>query len=331
MVKTSSEKGKIVIYAPQKENIKVEVQLAHENVWLTQKMIAQLFGTERPAITKHLNNIFKTGELNEQSVSSILEHTAVDGKTYHTKFYNLDAIISVGYRVNSKKATQFRIWASHILKRYLIQGYAINEKRLTETHGKLEELRNAIKFIRDKSKLPELTGKEASFLSLIEEYADSLSLLYQYDKQTVRIQKKQKAKFILSFSDCQKLIIDAKIALTSKHEASELFGQEIDEKFQSALGTIYQTFDQKELYESLTEKSANLLYLIIKDHPFTDGNKRIASLLFVYFLEKNNFLRRRNGEKKIDNGTIVSLSLLIANSQPKEKEIMIKIITNLLK
>jgi death-on-curing family protein len=329
--KISPEKGRIIIYAPQKENVKVEVQLIHENVWLTQQMIGDLFQTERSVVTKHLNNIFSTGELSEKSVCAIFAHTAPDGKTYKTKFYDLDAIISVGYRVNSHRATKFRIWASHILKKYLIKGYAINEKRLAEAHGRLEELRNAIKFIRDKSKLPELTGNEASFLSLIEEYADSLSLLYQYDKQTVRIQKKQKAKFVLSFVDCQKLIVEARIALARKLETTDLFGQEIGTKFQSALGTIYQTFDKKELYATLTEKSANLFYLIIKDHPFTDGNKRIASLLFIYFLERNNFLRRENGEKKIDNGTIVALSLLIANSQPGEKDIMVKIITNLLK
>ena len=323
------QKGKIIFYKTSKGPA-IEVKLEKEMVWLSQTQIALLFGIQRPAITKHLNNIFKTGELNKNLVCSILEHTATDGKKYKTAFYNLDVIISVGYRVNSRRATQFRIWATNTLKDYLLKGYAINEKRLLSAQDKLRELQNTISFLREKSKHKLLVGQEREILDLLSNYSKTLTLLEQYDKDTLKLIKKGKSKFILEYVHVKSFIEEIKNDLLIKKEASDLFGQEYENKFKGIIGSIYQTFGNKELYGSTEEKAAHLLYFIIKDHPFVDGNKRIASFLFVYFLDKNNFLYRESGEKKINDNALVSLALLIAISDPKDKEIMIKIITNLL-
>jgi death-on-curing family protein len=320
----------IVIYKT-KNGPELEVKFEKETLWLTQAQIALLFGTQRPAVTKHLNNIFKSGELDKNSVCSILEHTASDGKKYRTQFYNLDAIIAVGYRVNSFRATQFRIWATKVLKNYLVQGYAINEKRLLEQIEKFKQLQRTIELIKQKSVLSELKGQAEELLSLISQYANSFTLLYQYDENKITAYKTKKSKFVLKYEDCKSLIEKLKQKLIEKKEASELFGKEVNNKFKSIIGALYQTFNKKELYPTIEEKAANLLYLTIKDHPFVDGNKRIASFLFVYFLEKNNYLFKSNGERKIADTTLVALSLLIVTSKPTEKDIMINIITNLLR
>ena len=323
-----SGNSSIVIYRTKDGKVNLNVKFERETIWLTQKQIAQLFSTERSVITRHLKNIFGSGELYEKSNVQNL-HIAFSDKP--VKFYNLDAIISVGYRVNSQRATQFRIWATKTLKDYLIQGYVINQKRLAEQSAKLKELQDTIKFIKAKSSHPELSRQTQELLNIINEYANSLTLLYQYDKGTLKEIRGKKPEFILTYKDSQKLIGQVKASLAKKSEATNLFGQEVNHKFDGIIGAIYQTFDEKELYHGVAEKAANLLYLIIKDHPFVDGNKRIGSLLFIYFLEKNNYLRRESGERKINDNTIVALALLIANSEPKEKEVMIKIITNLLK
>jgi len=329
MKRQEIKKGEIVIYN-SKEGPKLDVRLEKDTVWLTQKQIAMLFDTQRPAITKHLNNIFRSGELDKNSVSSILEHTAADGKVYKTQFYNLDAIISVGYRVNSKRATQFRIWATKTLKEHLIKGYTINEKRLLQAKNQLKELQNAISFLQEKSKHELLTGQEQEILNLLSNYSKTLTLLEKYDKEKLTLIKKTKSKFKLEYEEIIKVINEIKKDLINKNEASDLFGKEINNKLKDILGNIYQTFRKKELYPSLEEKAAHLLYFIIKDHPFVDGNKRIASFLFVYFLDKNNFLYRKNGEKKINDNALTALALLIAVSDPKDKDVLIKIITNLI-
>ena len=310
---------------------KIEVKFERGNIWLTQDQIALLFGTKRPAITKHVNNIFKDGELKEKSVSSILEHTARDGKTYKTKFYALDTIISVGYRVNSKKATDFRVWATHKLKNFLIRGFAIDEKRLLETENKFKELQNAVDFLKQKSKHELLAGQEKEILGLLADYSKTLTLLEQYDKEEVNLHKEGKGKFILDHEIVKNVILEVKKELVNKKEASEFFGQENGEKLKGLMGAIYQTFEKKELYPSIEEKAAHLLYFIIKDHPFIDGNKRTASFLFVYFLDKNKYLYRETGEKKINDNALTALALLIAVSDPREKDKLIKIVTNLLK
>ncbi|PIR92752.1 hypothetical protein COU01_00045 [Candidatus Falkowbacteria bacterium CG10_big_fil_rev_8_21_14_0_10_44_15] len=334
MNKENSKKfngGSIVIYRTKDGQAELKVQIEKETVWLTQAQIASLFGTQRPAITKHLNNIFKSGELEEKSVSSILEHTAADGKIYQTKFYSLDAIVSVGYRVNSKRATQFRIWATQILKSYLIKGYAINQHRLAEQTQRLRELQNAISFIKNKAAHSLLQKETRELFNILDDYAQSFTLLQQYDEGKLKINKQKIAKFILKYEDAQKIISEAKTRLIKKKEASELFGREVEHKFESIINAIRQTFSGRELYRSVEEKAANLLYLIIKDHPFTDGNKRAGALFFIFFLEKNDYLWRKDGTRKINDSALVALALLIAVSDPKEKEVMIKIITNLLR
>lgn len=330
MKKDNFQKGEIVIYKTSQNEVELKVKLEKETIWLTQSQIALLFGTQRPAITKHLNNIFKTGELRKDSVSSILEHTASDGKIYKTQFYNLDAIVSIGYRVNSKRATQFRIWATKILKRYLVKGYAVNEKRLLEAQNKFRELQETVLFLQKQSKKELLKGQETEILNLLADYSKTLSLLEQYDKGKLTDEKGKKSKFVLKYEDCARIIVELKKELIAKKEAGDLFGQERGGIFEGIIRGLYQTFVKKELYPTIEDKASHLLYLTIKDHPFSDGNKRIASFLFVYFLDKSKHLFKKSGERKINDNALTALALLIAESEPKEKEAMIKIIKNLL-
>ena len=321
-------KGEVVIYTAKDGHAELEVRLKEETVWLTQKQIAGLFGSERSVVTKHINNIVKAGELGEKSNVQKLH---IPNSDKPVKFYNLDFIISVGYRVNSSRATQFRIWANKVLKDYLIKGYALNQKRLLEQTEKFNELQQTINFIQEKASQPELESQAQELLKLINEYAQSLTLLYQYDEGTLSLGKGKKPGFILEYEDCRRLIDQLKEKLIGKGEAGDLFGREIDSKLQAIVATIYQTFDGEDLYSSIEEKAANLLYLTIKDHPFSDGNKRTGSLLFIYFLERNGVLYKESGERKITNNALVALALLVATSDPKEKDVMIKIISNLLK
>ncbi|MCX7928993.1 MAG: type II toxin-antitoxin system death-on-curing family toxin [Patescibacteria group bacterium] len=323
------KKGEIVIYkTPQGPEI--QVKLDQNSVWLDAHFIARLFDVNRPAIVKHINNIYKSGELNKKSTCSILEQVAADGKVRKMNLYNLDMIISVGYRVNSKRATHFRIWATKTLKDHLIKGYTLNEKRLLQTQSQLKELQSAVHFLQEKSKNTLLRGQEQEILDLLAHYSNTLTLLEQYDKEKLILANKRKGHFVLEYEDAKKVIEKIKKELIAKKEASELFGQENGDKFKGILGALYQTFNGKQLYPSLEEKAAHLLYFIIKDHPFVDGNKRIGSFLFVYFLDKNNYLYRKTGEKKINDNALTALALLIAISNPVEKERLIKIITNLL-
>lgn len=329
-MKKELKRGGIIIYKADNK-IKIDVKLDQETVWLDAHKIAKLFGVNRPAIVKHINNIYKTGELSESSTCSKMEQVAADGKVRKMNLYNLDMIISVGYRVNSSRATKFRIWATDALKKYLIKGYVVNEKRLLEAQNKFKELQTAVDFLRTKSKHELMTGQEQEILNLLADYSKTLSLLEQYDAEKISLVKKGKGKFILNYAGASKIISEIKKDLQAKKEASDLFGKESSQKLQGILGNLYQTFDKKELYGSLEEKAANLFYLIIKDHPFVDGNKRIASFLFVYFLDKNNYLYKESGEKKINDNALVALALLIAVSAMPEKEKIIRIITNLLK
>jgi len=323
------KKGEIVIYKSP-TGPEIQVKLEKDTVWLDAHLIAQLFDVNRPAIVKHINNIYKTGELDKKSTCSILEQVAADGKIRKMNLYNLDMIISVGYRVNSQRATQFRIWATKTLKEYLVKGYTINEKRLLQAKNQLQELQGAISFLQEKSKHELLAGQEQEIFNLLANYSRTLTLLEQYDKEKLSLIKNTKGRFILKYEEAINVISKIKKDLVAKKEASDLFGQENSDKFKGILGSIYQTFNRKELYPSLEEKAAHLLYFIIKDHPFVDGNKRIASFLFVYYLDKNDFLYRKTGEKKINDNTLTALALLIAVSDTNEKDKLIKIITNLL-
>lgn len=328
MAEKEIKKGEIVIYKTPDNKVQVNVSLDKETVWLRQEEIAKIFDTERSAITKHINNIFKSGELDEKSN---VQKWNIAKSDKPVKFYSLDAIISVGYRVNSKRATQFRIWATNTLKNYLVRGYVLNEKRLLEAQNQFKELQTAVDFLRQKSKHELLAGQEQEILNLLADYSKTLTLLEQYDKEKLSISKIGRGKFVLDFEIAQKIIKEIKKELIGKKEASELFGVDAQNKLQGILGNILQTFDKKELYPSIEEKSANLLYFIIKDHPFVDGNKRIGSFLFIYFLDKNKYLYRDIGEKKINDNALTALSLLTAVSDPKDKDKLIKIITNLIK
>ena len=324
------DKGEIIIYQTSEKEIELKVRLEEETVWLDARQIALLFGVNRPAIVKHIRNIYNTSELERKSTCSILEQVAADGKIRKMNLYSMDMIISVGYRVNSKRATQFRIWATNVLKQYLVKGYALNQKRLLETQEKFKELQETISFLHEKSKHELLSGQGKEILNLLANYSKTLTLLEQYDKEKLALIKKKKGKFALDYKKARFVVDEAKKELIIRKEASDLFGLENSDRFKGILGSIYQTFDGNELYPSLEEKAAHLLYLIIKDHPFVDGNKRIASLSFIYFLERNKYLYRPNGERKINDNALVALALLIAESDPKDKDILIKIVTNLL-
>ena len=316
--------------------ILLPVQVEAESIWLTQKQMAELFGVQRPAITKHLSNIFKSGELDENVVCSILEHTtshgAVEGKTQtkKTKFYNLDAILSVGYRVNSQKATKFRIWATKVLKEYIIRGYALDKERLQRQ--KLAELDATLQLIRQAVASRELGAEEArGFVEIIGTYAKSWALLQGYDEQTLQeVVRTKEQRFILDYDEAKAAIEALKKELMRKGEASELFGREKAGEFKGNLLAIYQSFGGEELLPSVEQKAAHLLYYIVKGHPFSDGNKRIGAYLFVLFLHKNGILYRSNGEPLINDNALAALTLLVATSHPSQKEIIIRLIMNML-
>ena len=326
----SKNKGDIVIYKPKGKEVEIRVKLKKETIWLNAHQIAQIFNIDRTVVVKHIQNIYKNNELFAKSTCAKIAQVAADGRIRRMNQYNLDMIISVGYRVDSKQATQFRVWATRILKQHILQGYTINQKRLLETQTKFKELQNAITFLQKKSRKKLLKGQEKEILDLLGEYSKTLSILEQYDKRKIKKAKGQKGKFVLSYDNCKDIIIKIKENLMTKKEASNFFGIEVEKKFESAIENLRQTFAKKELYRTIEEKAAHLLYLTIKDHPFIDGNKRIASFLFIYFLDKNDYLYRKNGEKKINDNALVALALLIAESNPKEKDILIGIVTNLI-
>jgi len=330
MIKNNKNKGEIIIYKT-KEGPKLDVKMEKQTVWLSLDQMTALFDRDKSVISRHIKNVFKERELEKNSVVANFATTAADGKIYQVDYYNLDVIISVGYRVKSLRGTQFRIWATRILKDHLVQGYTINEKRLSEAKEKFTELQNAILFLRAKAKHELLAGQEQEILNLLAYYSNSLTILEEYDKNKLSLPKGGKTKYRLTHDRALEIIENIKVELVKKKQAGDIFGRQSAHKLESILANLWQTFGGRELYKSLEEKAAHLLYLIIKDHPFIDGNKRVASFLFVYFLDKNNFLYRKNGEKKINDNALVALALLIAISDPKDKEVMIKIVVNLLK
>lgn len=327
MKKQDIQKGEIIIYKTSKNEVELKVRFKEESVWLRQDEIAKLFGKDRTVITRHINKIFQDKEIDKKSNVQKM-HIANSDKP--VSFYSLDVILAVGYRTNSSRAIHFRIWATKVLKKYLLKGYAVNQKRLLQSKNKFKELQEAVLFLQEKSRHKLLSGQEQEILSLLSNYAKTLTLLEKYDKEKLTRPKGKKSKFILDYDNCKDIIAKLKKELIAKKEAGDIFGQEYEGRFNGILGSVYQTFGAKELYLSIEEKAAHLLYFIIKDHPFTDGNKRIGSFLFIYFLDKNNYLYKKSGEKKINDNALTALALLIAISDPKEKEKMIKIITNLL-
>jgi len=325
--KEKFNRGEIIIYKPAKGEVELKVRFKNETVWLRQNEIAELFGKDRSVITKHINKIFKDKEVDKKSNVHFL-HIANSDKP--AAFYSLGVILAVGYRTNSSRAINFRRWATKVLKQYLLQGYAVNQKRLLEAQNKFNQLQQTVLFLRKKTKSKLLQGQEKEIIDLLGDYARTLSLLEKYDKNKLKAGKGEKAKFVLNYKDCLKIIAQLKKRLIDKKEASGFFGKGTNHKLESIIKNIYQTFGKKELYGSIETKAAHLLYLIIKDHPFVDGNKRIASFLFVYFLDKNNYLYRQNGEKKINDNALTALALLAAESNPREKKQIIALITQLL-
>ena len=319
--------NQIVIYQTEDGQTQVDVRLENETVWLTQKQIAELFGTKRPAITKHLKNIYTSEELDENSTCSILEHMGNDGKqTYSTKYYNLDVILSVGYRVNSKNATRFRQWANKVLKQYLIKGYAVNERMRKEQIGELRQLVGMLG--RTIQSQPLLSTDETNALfEVVTDYTYALDTLDNYDYERLTINKTTKEE---PFHATYENAMEAINGLREKFGGSVLFGNEKDDSFKSSIGQIYQTFGGEELYPSVEEKAAMLLYLVTKNHSFSDGNKRIAATLFLWFLNNNHVLYYPDGSKRIADSTLVALTLMIAESRTEEKDVMVKVVVNLI-
>ena len=325
------EKSEIKIYKTPDGQTSIEVKFEKDTVWLSQKQMAELFDKDSDTIGLHLRNIYKSGELEEFSTTEKYSVVRQEGKRKvkrQIKFYNLDAIISVGYRVNSKRGVLFRKWATQLLKDYLIKGYAINQQRLEKQVEQLNELKETIKILGNALEYKELTNDESKgLLKIISEYSYALEILDQYDYQTLKIENTSgREVYQLTYEEAIK-----QIELVKKtYGNSELFGHEKDNSFKSSIATIYQTFGGVDLYPSIEEKAANLLYFIVKNHSFSDGNKRIAAFLFLYFLEKNGLLFSETGEKRIADNALVALTLMIAVSKPDEKETMIKVIVNLI-
>jgi prophage maintenance system killer protein len=325
---TASE---IKIYQTDDGQTKIDVKFDNETVWLTQKQMAALFDKDSDTIGLHLKNIYQSGELEELSTteeSSVVQQEGKRQVKRRIKIYNLDAIISVGYRVNSKRGIQFRIWASKIIKEYLLKGYVIDNKRLIQQNNQLKELQTSVKILADSMKYKQLTNDESiGLLNIITKYSYALDILDQYDYQSLEIKNTSgKELYQLTYDEAMTQIKLAK----NFHGNSDLFGHEKDDSFKSSISTIYQTFDGLDLYPSIEEKAANLLYFITKNHSFSDGNKRIAAFLFLYFLERNGILFDDGGSKRIADNTLVALTLMIAVSKPEDKDTMTKVIVNLI-
>lgn len=318
-------RGDIIIYQTQDGQTAIDVKFENDTVWLTQAQMIELFERDQSVISRHIRNIFKEKELDEKSNMHFL-HIANSDKPVTA--YSLDVIISVGYRVKSPRGTQFRIWANKILKSYLVNGYAVNEKRLQEQSRQLEELKQTVKLLGNVIGNHELSSDEATgLLKVVTDYTYALDVLDQYDHQVLEIHDTTlKELFQITYEEAMKAIK----GLRDKFGGSSLFGNEKDDSFQGSLAAIYQTFDGHYVYPSVEEKAANLLYFVIKNHSFSDGNKRIAAFLFVWFLEKNHILYRLDGSKRIADNALVALTLMIAESKPDEKDMMIKVVVNLI-
>lgn len=311
----------IELYQSSNGETQIEVRFDDETVWLSLNQISELFGRDKSVISRHLKNIFSTEELDKNSVVAKNATTAQDGKTYQVEFYNLDAIISIGYRVNSVQGTQFRIWATNRLKEYLIQGYSLNQKRL-------EELNQLIEIISKN----EIQNNEAKgLLDILSNYTKSFILLNQFDSNRLELNYlEENITYEIDYNEALFAIKELKNQLIQKKEATELFGNQKDQTFSGILQSVVQTFDGNYLYPTIEEQASHLLYFVIKNHPFSDGNKRTGAFLFVWFLEKNKHLLKNNGESKINDNALTALALLVAQSNPNEKELMIKLICNLI-
>ena len=326
------DSSSIMIYVTEDNQISLDVKLENETVWLSQSQMALLFGRDRTVISRHINNIFKEGELEKSLVCANFAHTEKYGRkegfvqVVTTEYYNLDVIISVGYRVKSINGTRFRQWANRVLKDYLIKGYAINDKIKLEHYN---DLKNVVRLLSTTVKAQEKLSSDESdgLFSVISDYVYALDTLDRYDFQQLLIENTIKdERFHATYENA----MDAINRLKPKFGGSALFANEKDDSFRSSIGQIYQTWDGVELYPSVEEKAAMLLYLVVKNHSFSDGNKRIAAMLFLWFMERNGILYRPDGEKRIADNTLVALTLMIAESRTEEKDIMVKVVVNLI-
>jgi len=323
--------GEVVLYEAPDGEIRLDVKLERDTVWLTQAQMAELFGRERSVITKHLRSVFREGELEATAVCAKFAHTAEDGKTYQVEHYNLDLIISVGYRVKSKRGVQFRIWATRTLKDHLLRGYTLNEKRLREKG--LGEIEQAVGLLtRTLTQHALVTDEGRAVLEVVQQYTRAWRLLLEYDEG--RLSEKpahpRKPSADLSLADARAVIARLRESLAARGEAGDLFGQERSDQLHGIVGAIEQTFGGEPLYPTVQARAAHLLYFIIKDHPFTDGNKRIGTLLFLEYLRRNRLLTRPDGSPRLADNAMVALALLVAESEPAQKDLMIRLILNLL-
>lgn len=325
----AENKGEIVIYQSADGTVNLDARLENETIWLTQKGMAELFGVKIPAVNKHINNIYKEQELSMDSTVSILEIVQKEGMrdvSRQTTFYNLDMVIAVGYRINSKRATQFRIWATSTLKEYLTKGYVINEKKLRQEQDKVKTLQNTFQLLsRSLSHQVENLEEAQNIAKLLDSFAQGLDLLDNFDHKTLDTKGKN-TKEAVRVSENEFLQVIDKM---KSEFSSDVFANPKDESFSSSVNQIYQTFDGQELYPTLEEKAAMLLYLITKNRSFSDGNKRIAASCFLYFLNRNNLLYI-NGSPIIDNTTLFALTLLIAESNPAEMETIKNVVVSVL-
>jgi prophage maintenance system killer protein len=316
----------IQIYQSPDGQMQLDVQMDNQTVWLNRQQMAILFDRDIKTIGKHINNVFEEGELTENSVVAKFATTAADGKTYQVEFYNLDVIISVGYRVKSQRGTQFRQWATARLKDFLVKGYAINQKRL-------DELAQMVSIIQQTSETDHLQLSEAKgLLNVLSNYTQSYVLLNQFDSHSLQTENlNENITYEIQYEEARREIDILKQNLIDLKEATALFGNEKDDSFRGILGNILQTFGGQYLYPSIEAQAANLLYFVIKNHPFSDGNKRIGAFLFIWFLEKNKHRLDTNGAVKINEYGLVALALLVAQSNPADKDLMIDLIINLIK
>ena len=317
----------IVLYTTADGKTQLDVKLENETVWLTQEQMTSLFGRDQSVISRHIRNIYKEGELDPESTYAKFAYIPEKrDRSYEVAYYNLDVIISVGYRVKSINGTRFRQWANSVLKQYLIQGYAINQQRLDHYN----ELKEVVRLMSRAVSLHEkVTDEEFSGLfNVVSDYVYALDTLDHYDYQELSIDKTSiiDEPFHATYENAMEAIN----VLRDKFGGSALFAHEKDESFHSSIGQIYQTFDGVELYPSIEEKAAMLLYLVVKNHSFSDGNKRIAAMLFLWFMDKNHILYAADGHKRIADNTLVALTLMIAESRPDEKDVMVKVVVNLI-
>ena len=323
------EQNKIVIYQTEDGQTQIDVRLENDTVWLTQAQMADLFQKDRTVITRHINNIYRVDELEREVTCAKIAQVQTEGKRQVTRiipYFNLDMIISVGYRVNSKRGIKFRQWANRVLKEYLVKGYAVNERIRKEQIGELRQLVQVVGRAISNQELPNTTESQ-DLLDVVVDYTYALDTLDNYDYERLSIQKTTKEE---PFHATYENAMEAINGLREKFGGSSLFGNEKDDSFKSSIGQIYQTFGGKELYPSVEEKAAMLLYLVTKNHSFSDGNKRIAATLFLWFLNNNHVLYRADGSKRIADNTLVALTLMIAESRTEEKDVMVKVVVNLI-